>query len=390
MRTAARLKAQLTPIAVVTACAASIFIAGTSMAGIQGSGFRLMSVGRIAVSDVGTLTVNGVEYATTGAKIHIDNREASQSELRVGQVVTVKASGKPGAATADALDVSFTGDVRGPVSSIDAKKHSLVVLGQTVLLSEDTESDAGALVVGTQIEVSGFPTANGDLSASHIELVTEPGAQVRGVIEQLDSNASALRVNALTVDYSAATIDGNLQDGATATIEGTALQGGQTLRATHIAVASTADEQAGAHGEFEGIVTSFESSADFHLGNQRIVADADTQFVLKGDTLGLDAAVKVRGTFDASGTLVADRIETRKPGAGGLHGSIESVDAARGTLTVLGVTVEISQATKFKDRSRQHLRRFGFADLRTGDTVEVHGSLQAEVFSAREVRLVKR
>jgi hypothetical protein len=390
MRTAARLKGQLTPIAVAACCAAVIFVGGTSVAGIQGSGFRLMSVGRIEVSDVGTLTVNGVEYATTGAKIHIDNREGSQAELKVGQVVTVKGVGKPGSGTADALDIWFTGDVRGPISSIDSNKHAIVVLGQTVHISEDTESDADPLAIGTRIEVSGFRTAKGDLSASHVELATEATSQVRGAIGSLDTNAATFRVNALTIDYSGATVGGALVEGATAAIEGTALEGGASLRASHVEVASSSAGAAGAHGDLEGIITGFVSAADFQLGNQRIVADADTQVVTQGHALGLDVAVKVRGTFDAGGVLVADRIEVWRNGLGAMRGPVESVNAAQGSLTVLGVSVVISKATKFTDRSKQRLRRFGFVDLRTGDTVEIRGSSRGRVFTAQEVRLIER
>jgi len=397
MRTATHSTRQTRYFLAALACALVILAEGTSIAGIQGSGFRLLSVGPISATDDGTISINGVAYTTDGAQIRIDGQHGSPSQLQVGQVVTVKGDVNADRVTGAAIDVSFTGDVRGPISSIDTAQRSMVVLGQTVRLSDDTVYGAGVesaglegLSVGTRVEVSGFQTAIGDLAASRIDLVTDSTAlQVRGTVQVVDTSAATFRINALAVDFSEAAIDGTLVEGATATVEGVALPNGQ-LRATQVSIASGAAAEAGEHGQFEGLITSFLSAGDFSLGHQRVISGAGTHFVLHEQELGLDVAVKVRGTFNAAGVLVASKVEVRKQAANLMRGLVEAVAASQGTMSVLGVNVSVSPATAFRDKSKQRLRRFGFSDLRTGDSVEVRGTLTHGVMVADEVRLVHR
>jgi hypothetical protein len=397
MPSAAHLKRHHNVIGLALTCAALIIIAGSSVAGIQGSGFRLLSFGRISSNESGTLSVNGVAYSTTGATVHIDGRDASQSELRVGQIVMVKGELVPGHTTPDALDISFTGDVRGPISGIDAAGSSIVVLGQTVRLSEDTSFGAGiepasvaGLDVGTFVEVSGFATAAGELSASQVELAaSDTSLQVSGIVEGLDPNGATFHINALQVDFSGATIDGTLADGITATVVGTALPDG-VLRAAHVGVSGAAAGAAGQHGHFEGLITSLQSSRDFRVGNQRVITDETTRFKPNEESLAVDVFVKVHGTFDASGTLVASDVDRKKKNAGTISGVVESFDASAGTMAVNGVAVATSSATNFQDGSKQKLRRFRFTDLRTGDTIEANGTSEGGTLQADEIRLLER
>jgi hypothetical protein len=399
MPSAAHLNRHRTAIALALTCAALIVIAGTSVAGIQGSGFRRqsLSLGSISANEAGTLSINDVTYSTTGATVRIDGRDASQTELRVGQVVVVRGELLPGHATPDALEISFTGDVRGPISGIDAAGGSIVVLGQRVRLSEDTRFGAGiepasaaGLHIGTLVEVSGFATAAGEVSASQVELAApDASLQVSGSVQGLDSNGSTFHVNALLVDFSGATIDGTLADGRTATVVGEALSGGG-LRAAQIGVSTGVAGAVDQHGHFEGLITSLQSAEDFRVGNQRVLTDETTRFMPNGEPLGLDVFVRVHGTFDASGALVARDVDTKKKGAGTILGRVESFDAAAGTMTVNGVPVATSPATKFKDKSTQKLRHLGFTELRTGDTIEATGAAENGTLQANEVRLLER
>jgi hypothetical protein len=64
------------------------------VAGIQGSGSPVAagytSVGPI--TGFGSVIVDGVEYSTTGAQIRIDDEPAPESQLRVGQIVSINGS----------------------------------------------------------------------------------------------------------------------------------------------------------------------------------------------------------------------------------------------------------------------------------------------------------
>jgi hypothetical protein len=399
MPTAAQLKRHVTSVVLSLGCAALAVVAGRSDAGIQGSGFRLasLSVGEITAIDTGSVWVNGVEYSTAAANVHIDDQEALPSQLRAGQIVTVRGRISPAQRIGEALDIAFISDVRGTISRVDVQQRSFVVLGQTVRLSGDTQFGTGleatsleGLTVGTAVEVSAFPTAAGALLASRIDLAEANATlQVRGTVKMLEPGLATFRVNDLTVDFSGATVDGTLGERISARVEGTALQG-DVLQATRVAVVAEAAGKAGEQGEFEGLITSYLSDADFRLGHQRVVADGDTRFVLHEQALGPDVPVKVRGTFDSSGALVASKIETKQQGLATVQGLVDSIDSARGTMSVLGVTISTTSATALEDASEQRTSRFGFADVRTGDSVEVSGTLESGALVAREIRLLHR
>jgi hypothetical protein len=57
------------------------------VAGIEGSGSPIVASG--AISGFGSIFVNGVEYATTNAQIDIDDQPGTESQLLVGEIVTV-------------------------------------------------------------------------------------------------------------------------------------------------------------------------------------------------------------------------------------------------------------------------------------------------------------
>jgi hypothetical protein len=105
-----------------------------------------------------------------------------------------------------------------------------------------------------------------------------------------------------------------------------------------------------------------------------VVTDASTQFVLQGMTLAVDLPVKVRGTFNASGALLAARVEAKANSLGAIQGLVDAVSAANNTLTVLGAVITTTSATAFEDRSSQPVRQFRLSDVRMGDLVEVRGT----------------
>jgi hypothetical protein len=393
---------QVRPLAMIASILACLFIIvgdGTSVAGIQGSGFRSNSVGRI--TRFGSIFVNGIEYDISAAQIRIDGEPGSESLLRVGQVVSVKGEVNAEGTAGDATDVTFTSDVRGPIAQVNLADGSLVILGQRIRILGDTILDGLplggilGLVPGIQVQVSGFPNAAGDLVASRIDLVLggPSNARIKGVVQGLDTTAHTFRVNTQTVNYSGATPIGALANGSTVSVGGSIPSGQTSLHATHVEVISGLGGAANELGQIEGLITAFNSASDFAIGAQRVATDASTQFVLHGQALGPNLAVDVQGTFNAAGVLVARKVQARSagllggliggllggltgaPGTGpaGVLGPVESVSASGHSLRVLGVDLQVSGATAFDDQSSQGLRPFGLPELRVGDYVEVRG-----------------
>jgi uncharacterized protein DUF5666 len=300
---------------------AILAIAGTTLAGIQGSGLmRVATFGRITA--VGGVTVNGVEYATANARVSVDGVAADQSDLRVGQVVTIRGTvdRTTGMGTAD--EIAFVGDVRGVVTAVDRYARAFTVLGQTVRVTDETIIDdapaggAAALSVGTSVEASGFGNSSGELLASRVDTrVADATAQVRGPAADLDAHGRTFRINQLLIDYDDAEVEGRLAEGATVVVQGEVDRAAGTLHAERVDVPLQLGAS-GEKGDVEGIITSFGSDADFELNGLRVLADEHTHYVLHGAALGRDAAVHVSGRFSFD-ALVADKIEVRsnEPGA---------------------------------------------------------------------------
>lgn len=93
------------------------------------------------INGFGSVIVNGVRYSTTGAAITIDDRPGTESDLRAGQVVRVEGTVDTTGTTGAARSISFNDEVEGPVQSIDAAAAQLVVLGQTVQVGRATSFD---------------------------------------------------------------------------------------------------------------------------------------------------------------------------------------------------------------------------------------------------------
>ena len=101
-------------------------------------------------------------------RVQIGEASGVESDLSVGQIVVVKGEIDSNGTTGTANEVIFDDSVKGPVQSINLAGSSLVVLGQTVLVTADTSFDDNispasldGLTVGDIVEVSGLPDANG-------------------------------------------------------------------------------------------------------------------------------------------------------------------------------------------------------------------------------------
>jgi Domain of unknown function (DUF5666) len=355
---------------------------GTNVAGIQGSGSPSPAAAVGPITGFGSVFVNGVEYVTSSAQILIDNQPGTEAQLHPGEVVTIKGSVNPDGATGTATEVSFSGDVQGPATQIDLAGNTFVVLGQTVQVTGSTSFDEGiqpadltSLQTGTIVEVSGFANAAGEIVASRVDLKpVGTSLQVKGIVQALDTTAHTFRINGLIVDYSAVALATTPANGSAVEVQGAALTSAGGLQASRVTVLPGLGGTANQHADIEGIITSFTSTADFALQGQNVATDTNTQFVLHGISLGVNVKVDVRGAFNASGVLLAQKVEVEPDSASLVRGLVDSVTPTSNALSVLGVKVTTSASTQFEDKSSQHVRLFRLTDLHAGDYVEVHGT----------------
>jgi Domain of unknown function (DUF5666) len=302
--------------AFAVSCLLALCIAGRSEGGIEGSGLRRVAVyGRITA--VGPIAVNGTVYSASDARVSVDGSPGYPGELRVGQVIELRGEANADSRTGIADEISFTGNVRGAITTINPEGPTFTVLQQTVRLTGETlidgiaSTDVATLQVATNVEVSGFANAQGEIVASRIDRVdSQPAAQVRGELAALDEQAHTFLINGLLIDYGAAVVDGTLRDHATVLVRGALSTPGGALVAKRVTVTGPLGAP-NEKGDLEGLITSYTSAAEFELAGQRIVGDERTNYILHGAALGPNVHVEVSGRFQANGVLLADKVQVK-------------------------------------------------------------------------------
>ncbi|MGH9205073.1 MAG: DUF5666 domain-containing protein, partial [Acidimicrobiales bacterium] len=234
------------------------------------------------------------------------------------------------------------------------------------------------------IQVDGFIDAGGAIAATRIERgdASSP-LQVLGVVASLNSSAHTFMIKALTVNYSSATLTGFTggapSDGDLIEVQGTTFDAvTTTLTATEVTRQLTDQEEMGGNNndelEREGLITRFASASDFDVAGKPVTTTSSTEY-RNGSAadLALNVKVQVEGTLNSSNVLVADVVEFEHNGNIELQSQVSQVDAAAGTLTVLGVPVAVTATTRFEDESSAAVSMFKLSDVNVGDTLKVYG-----------------
>jgi hypothetical protein len=332
--------------------------------------------------------LDGLKFETTGAAIHVDGKAATQSDLHVGDVIEVKGH-HDSASNKDIADaIEFRGNIQGPVSAIDTVAQTLVVLGQTVVVSSDTSFDDGispaslaGINIGDILEVSGLTATDGTVHATRIE--RQPagaGLQVIGAAASTDTTARTLKIGSLLVDFSMASLvdfpSTGPKNGDLLEASGTTLSAGGALEATRLELRTGKELKADANdrSEVEGLITRFASTTDFDVAGRPVTTASNTTF--EGGTasdLALNLRVEVEGSVDAAGVIAAMKVRIGHPADTRVTGQVDSVDAAAGTVVVLGIAIGVDAMTHFEDHGAQKSETFSLADVHRGDWLDVRG-----------------
>ena len=297
----------LFPVLVSCGGAGSDVLAG---GGIGGSGNT--SVGPITA--LGSIFVNGIEFQTTSAAVTMNGVTGDEKELQVGMVVKVEGTVNADGKTGKADRVIFDNNVAGIIGSIDLGKSTMEVMGQTVIV--DTQTVIAGLPVNTpglaglaandMVEISGLADASGNVIATRITLkTTARQSVVCGRVSSL--TATTFNINALTVDYSKATLRNvgstGIKTGDTFTVTGS-LTSSSTLLAD-VVEKKNLDYQNNNNTMFQGFIDALyyagPSVSAFAMitpfGLQRVEVNASTTF-LGGSLVKVGARVQVEGTIN--------------------------------------------------------------------------------------------
>ena len=375
----------LAAAATVVACGGGGDAETTAGIDARGAPARVGIAAQGPVSGFGSIIVNGVRYDTSNANFDVDGQPGSETDLAVGQVVTITGSTDENGNDARAERVSYDDLVEGPVELVDLGTATITVLGQSVRVNRDTIFDDAfvpsgieGVAVGQVVEVSGFVDSTGAALATYIELVESPSAfELTGKVSQLDSANFTFVINGLVIDYGSANLEdfpsGAPENGQTVEAEGS-LGSNAELVATSVSFKDAGlGAEAGESVEIEGLITRFVSASDFDVAGIPVTTTGSTTFADgTASDLALDVLVEVDGELDANGIVVAESIEFEEDATLELRGRVEATTA--NSITLLGVTASVSIDTYFVDQSSAGLERFGVGDLAVGDYVEVVGS----------------
>ena len=316
------------------------------------------------ITGFGSVKLVGKEYGTQNTSFTVDGQPGSQSDLKVGMVVTVNGSlSSTGVRTASTIAQEDV--VEGAVQGIPSTNDRLVVLGQTVLIDNDTVFDnnipgqnIGGLTVGDLVEVNGFVKGKGLIIATLIEKKNPPATcEVKGIVENYDSSVQSFILGGLTVTYSGAAINdmpnanGNAWNDLLVEVKGSpCTQASQPLIATNVEPerinVANADEM-----EVEGAITQFNSPGSFTVNGAPVVIDSNTSFEDGvSDDLALGLEVKVEGSL-SNGVVTAKEIKFRDNVE--IQANVTTVTSGGGTPNLMvsglpGIRVFVNAQTEFK------------------------------------------
>lgn len=369
---------------------------GESVAGIDSRGNPTPSAGIIAkgsVTGFGSVIVNGVSYDTNSATFTIDGSLGTQADLAVGDVVVIQGTlSSGGAPIADS--VTFDDAVEGPISDIDLGAETLTVLGQLVRVDGATSFDDSitprsldGLSVNNIVEVSGFFLADGSISATRIELKPLGGElELTGIVS--NAGLDTFEINGFVVDFSGASPEGFPngvpEDGQRVEAKGDGLGGAGELLATRVEFKGGELGEDGDEAEVEGFITVFNSTTNFEVEGVRVTTNAQTLYENgAGADLAENRKIEVEGSINVSGVLVAESIEFRASAALRVEAQVEDVQADQ--LTLLGIPIRVSDATRYEDSSALDLENFSFSDIAVGNYLEVRGYEDQDGFVATQI-----
>ena len=361
--------------------------AGSDAGSAVGTPAAAVSYAQGAVSGFGSVIIGGVRYDESKAVVvDADDNAVPVTKLGLGSMVMVDAGAVDRSnSTAVAKRFRLADEVLGKVASVDTGSQTMVLLGQTVVINASTVFDSSITtgltqaLVGTVIEVHGTADATtGQITATRIEAAPAATSyHLRGAVAVLDTSTKTFKIGAATISYAgmaAANVPSALANAAIVRVTLNTVQNGSAWLAT----ALRGDKRLppnNTDSHIEGAITVLSSSAAFEIGGVKV--DASTATFSDGTTgIVLGAHVEVTGALNASGTLVATKVELDdKPSAGNkrpleLHGALSALDTNAKTFALRTVAVSYGGSVTYKNGS--------VVDLANGKNVDVYGVLSSD------------
>ncbi len=363
--------------------ATGIAIVATTVPGGESSHVELEGIitdfTGIASFRVNGQAVNGSGAAVTGA-----------TDVALGDGVKVEVEGRltAGVVVASTIDIeeSATFTLDGSADAVSVSASTVTISGETLAVTSATQFEDKSVAAVRDFSLSSIQVGDhlrakaakkkSTLDATRIERLdkgapppTDPTTKAEGVISEFasvaDFKVGGRKVNASSAKFENGTAS-DLANGKRVAAEGTL--SGDVLMASKVEFKT---DGATSDVTVEGAITDFVSAASFKVAGQAVDASGAT---FEGGTsadLANGRQVEVSGPLNASGVLVAHKVEIKAPPAPTLEvdGKIASFVSVA-SFTVAGQQVDASGAT-FKNGTA--------SDLANGRDVTATGPLVAGV-----------
>lgn len=300
-------------------------------------------VSKGVIEKFGSIFVNGVEFKTAGATLHLrdDNTDqvlASEAQvqdfLKKGMVVTVKGQVSKNGLTGTAQEVEFRNTMQAKIddNGVDLANNTITVLGQKIVVDDSIKSLLldGSIIAGDVVEISGLPDDKGQIRATFVEKkagVTE--FEAKGYVKLTGSSSSFVL---LLSPGAASGITVNVAAGASLPADGSFIEVKTAITASGEAITAASLESEteikptdNQKVSIEGIPASG-TADDFILNGQRVRTNAQTAYVngIKAN-FSLTRKIQAHGSV-VGGILIADRITFKVVNGGTSKGVIEKID----------------------------------------------------------------
>lgn len=375
---------------ILVALVAVLPIAGCSDGGgssstVEPTSSDIVSTG--AVTELGSVTVNGVLYQTQDkTRLRIEDQEIIcnpgtpgqriEDRLRLGMVVTVQGTLQDNANGIATL-IEYTSNLEGRVTSVDPGNHAFVAMGQTVLVDDATVLDginlaALANLQGMDVEVSGYAYQDGTIRATRVQTRTGLAEfQVKGTVQNLNTVNKTFTVGELTVDYSLAEkLQFSLQNGEYVEVrvpaEGFNPEQNRIMANNRLQIEAKLRIQERTGGidcdytQIEGAISGLSASSpeQFEVNGLPVVISSGTVFT-GGDPSDLSDGIIVaaKGSM-ANGKLMAAVINLKNFIK--MDAYVEASDAA--SITEMGILVSLNEATALDGITSEQLAANSLVD----------------------------
>ncbi|MGB1311936.1 MAG: DUF5666 domain-containing protein, partial [Leucothrix sp.] len=345
--------------------------------GIGGTG--ITAIGRLTA--FGSVYVNGVHYNTDTAQFQYNGESAQQSDLDLGNIIRVKGTINADKKTGIAELVTYADTITGPVTQ-PLSGNTIEIMKQTVVIDDLTLfygfKEPADLQTNNIVEVSGFSAANGKIKASSIRLKNESyidgtALELEGFISDIDADLQTFNIDGLTVNYSQSQFTGvttdTLKDDLYLIVTTNENLQNDTLKASKITLDDQLLQVAGLY-EIEGFVTAFTSADAFSVDDSPIVTTSQTVINPTQSALQQDAYVRITGTSNAAGELVADEVTVIDSESEiVVESTLQAIDLSEKKVELLGQTARIDAFTLLLNEQATDTTMLSLNDFAVGDSV---------------------